>query len=145
MSLVLDASVALAWLLGEAPTSLSIHARQALIDGVLHAPAIWPLEVANGLLIQARRQRIGWEDCAAGLQQATALPVQVDGGDAVIACGPVAALARERELTIYDASYVELALRLDLPLATLDGRLRRAAAAAGARILDPEPGAPAPD
>lgn len=135
MSIVLDASVALAWILAEDPTDVATRAEQAMAAGPVHVPAIWALEVTNGLLIQARRNRIGTEDLALGLQHVARLDIRVDHADPALVCGPVATLAVQHRLTAYDAAYLELALRLASPLATLDSRLAVVAVAAGAQVL----------
>lgn len=134
MSLVLDASIALAWALGEEPGEASARAADAVRGGRVHVPSIWPLEVANGLLMQVRRRRIGWPDCAAALRVVADLQVVVEALDSALACGPIAALGQALGVTAYDAAYIELALRLEVPLATLDQQLGRAATAAGARL-----------
>jgi predicted nucleic acid-binding protein len=91
------------------------------------------VEVANGLLVAERRGRIGAEDTELNLRAVNALPAQRDGEGLV--AGDALALARRHGLTLYDALYLDLALRRALPLATLDAALRRAAEAEGLPLL----------
>ncbi len=97
--------------------------------------SIWPLEVANGLLSAERRGRLASADSARFCRYLLQLPVVVDPGDRRGAMGEVRRLAGERGLSVYDASYLEIALRLGIPLATGDGRLRTAAAEMGMELL----------
>ena len=135
MSFVIDASVVLAWILGEPETDLIIRARRAADSEHLHVPANWPLEMVNILLMAARRRRVQERELARLLQAITTLPVTIHVVDVDLACGAVALLGKQHELTAYDASYLELALRLGVPLATQDDALVRAAAAAGAALF----------
>lgn len=93
-------------------------------------PAIWPLEVANVLLVGERKGRITPAGSKAFLASLAALPIVVDPIDSTRAFDAIVALGRRYKLSSYDASYLELALRHDLPLVTLDDGLRRAARAA---------------
>ena len=94
------------------------------------------MEMANGLATAQRRKRLTATQRArlAGLVQA--LPVRVDPGSAMLTWGAVAVLAERYELSAYDAAYLELAVRLALPLASLDKRLRAAAVSAGVALVE---------
>ena len=132
---VLDASLALAWCFDEE--------RSAEVDGVLDrldavqgfVPALWPYEVANSLLRAVRRGRLDGDGMARALGLLRGLPIAVDTDSAETAFGTVLELATRTGLTVYDASYLELARRLELPLATLDQELGRAAASLGVPVL----------
>jgi predicted nucleic acid-binding protein len=135
MSFVLDNSVALAWCFEDEQT----EAIMALLDRVAEtgafAPQLWPIEALNGLLTAERRQRI---DAARRHQLAgflAELPITIDGETATRLWHPTAQLAEDHGLTAYDATYLELALRLDVPLATSDKPLMTAAQRAGIRLL----------
>jgi predicted nucleic acid-binding protein len=135
MHCVLDSSSALAWVLpGEASTS-----NVALLADIAQQGAattgIWPLEVANVLLMAERRSRITLAERLHALSLLAELPIQVDPRAAALAKGITSELAASRGLTVYDASYLELALRLGLPLASLDGDLRRAALHSGVAVI----------
>jgi predicted nucleic acid-binding protein len=88
------------------------------------------VEVANALLVARRRARISKEKAARFLTDLLALPIRVDSGSSELTFGQVFAYAEEYRLTVYDAAYLELAVREGVPLATLDNDLRNAARAA---------------
>jgi len=98
-------------------------------------PANWPLEVANVLLMAERRKRISVAQVTALLRRIRELPISVETVDPDRAFDQVLAVARQQQLTEYDAAYVELALRGALPLATLDDKLRQAARLAGITLV----------
>jgi predicted nucleic acid-binding protein len=132
---VLDSSVALAWVLpGEveaiAETLLNdVVSRGAVVSG------LWRLEVANVLLAAERRGRITLAERQEALTTLADLPIRTDPHTVAHAWGDALHLAAARGLTLYDATYLELALRLRLPLASLDRELRAAAADCGVALL----------
>jgi predicted nucleic acid-binding protein len=101
------------------------------------APALGPLEVANGLLMGERRQRSTQVKAAKWLRFLTALPIAVDTQTPALAFDPILALARSHKLTAYHAAYLELAMRLGLRLAARDDALEKAAQAVGVRLFAP--------
>lgn len=128
---VLDASVAVALILGEeAGAAFARHADRPAI-----APSLWPLEVSNVLLVNFRRQRLSADGLQKSLGAASAFQVTLDSEGLAWAFTTVAWWAGRHNLTVYDASYLELALRSGLPLASLDQRLRAAAAAEGVALI----------
>lgn len=134
--MVVDASISLAWVLpGEATT-----ATEKVLEGVAEhgavAPALWPTEVLNALVVAERRRRFGDNDLAEALRALSDLPIEIATTRLATEGGHVAALARRHQLSAYDAAYLELALRLALPLATLDEDLVRAAKAEDVRVVD---------
>lgn len=133
---VLDASVALAWCFPEERTA----GAEAILDSLTAGagaitPSIWPHEVANALLVGERRRRITLAQVTSALTVIKALPIVLDSIQTVHVFEWVLPLARQHQLSEYDASYLELALRELLPLATLDEGLRRAAKNAGISLL----------
>jgi predicted nucleic acid-binding protein len=98
------------------------------------APSILWHELRNVLIVNERRGRISIERSGTFLSLLDQLPILLDP---LPAEASVLALARARELSIYDAAYLELALREGLPLATLDAKLRNAATAAGSLVWPP--------
>ncbi len=134
---ILDCSVAVAWCFHDEadPYADAIAARFPSIQAVV--PAIWPLEVANALLMGERRKRSTTADTAHWLAFLEALPITVDDEAATRFWNDVLNLARAQNLSAYDAAYLELALRRGLPLATLDDKLKTAAAAIGVREYKP--------
>ena len=131
MAFVLDCSVALAWLFPDEATEGTDHLRDSLIECRAFAPALWPIEVANVLLVATRRGRVDpaeWEQLYANLE---ALPIEIDPVSTTRVWGTALQLANAHRLSVDDAMYLELALRMRLPLATLDRALGEAARTEG--------------
>jgi predicted nucleic acid-binding protein len=135
MSLVLDSSVTMAWVYSEETTS----AIEAVLEQVTAAgawvPSLWRLEVANILEMGVRRGRTKAAFRDATLNDLTLLPIQTDAETERQAWTATLQLAVRHRLTLYDAAYLETALRRRLPLATLDRELRAAAEADGVALL----------
>jgi predicted nucleic acid-binding protein len=135
-SLVIDGSTTLGFLLQDEKPSLALQALQAIEDGLpTYVPSHWWLETANGLIMAERRQRASQADITEALHLLQALPVLTDDETAPRCGSDTAHLARQYILTIYDAAYLELALRRGSTLATTDAALARAAQMAGVSIL----------
>ena len=145
---VLDASTALNWCFPDEDAADAQHALNLLQhDSDYQAVSVcfWPAEVLNGLLMAERRKRITRELSAAFLRDLEKLRVQLDAGIAVNPFVPaVEVLARRHGLTAYDATYLECAIRLAVPLATLDKDLLKAARAAGVPVVTPSLNWPEP-
>jgi predicted nucleic acid-binding protein len=135
LSFVLDNSVALAWCFEDEQTPAVLAVLDRLVEGGASAPVIWPLEAANGLLMAERRGRVDGARRVALTGFLHRLPVLLDVATAYRAWDESLALAARHGLSVYDATYLELALRLGLPLATLDRDLRKAGAAHGIALL----------
>ena len=135
-SFVLDASVAVAWCFDDESTP----AAWALLDRIRaaagHVPALWAQEVGNILLGAERRRRITQARAVEFVGILGELDIRVDADLPGRAFRDVLPLARERRLTTYDAAYLELAMRLGLPLATKDRDLARAARSLRVKTLD---------
>lgn len=132
---VLDASVTLAWCFEEERGDYAKSVLSLLGGGAsAHVPAIWPLEVANALLVGERRKRITAAGSNWFLQELLTFRIEVEPLRAEQA-GRIMLFARAHSLTVYDASYLALAYRRALPLATADLNLRRAAKDAGVDLL----------
>lgn len=131
MTIVIDASIALSWRFKEERTPAADNVLLRVRDEGAVAPGLWPLEVANALHYAARRGRIGPDYVDASLRAFQALDIEIDAETASRAWTETLALARAHNLTLYDAAYLELAVRRALPLATLDADLRAAAAVLG--------------
>jgi predicted nucleic acid-binding protein len=132
---VVDASVTLAWCFADETSDLADRVLDHLEHDEALAPAIWPLEVANGLRTAERRGRLDLADLSHVRGLLISLPVQVEGVALDAALGEVTEIARRLELTAYDAAYLELAARRGLALATVDDRLRRACERAGVELV----------
>ena len=134
MSLVLDSSVAAAWIYSEETTAAVGRVLAQVIAGAAWVPALWRLEVANLLEMGVRRRRTPAAFRDASLADLSLLPIQVDAETDGRAWGATLQLAIRYRLTLYDATYLELAKRRDLPLATLDAELLTGA---GPRVAAP--------
>lgn len=135
MTLVLDGSVAIAWCFRDERTPALDALRTRVATSSAVVPSIWPLEVANALLMGVRRGRIAAQERDHLLQAFEQLDLEHDAETRLHAWGGINRLAGQHRLTVYDACYLELALRRRLPLATLDAALARAAIAEGLTIL----------
>jgi len=124
MIFVLDASISAAWALPDESSALADDLLTlAQADGAV-APSLWWYEIRNILLVAERRKRILATDADAFLRSLARMAITVQeppGGPAVLR------LARLHQLSVYDAAYLELAIRAGLPLGTLDRDLARAA------------------
>lgn len=135
MSFVLDSSVTLAWCFDDERTDATDALLERVVDAGADAPSLWPLEILNALAMAERRGRIRSDQRQRLSGFLHDLPVHVDGETASQAWTETSRLAARHRLTIYDASYLELTLRLNLPLATLDKDLSAAAEALGVTVL----------
>jgi len=107
-----------------------------LSDEPAIVPNIWLLEVANGLLVAERRGRLTVADISQAYGLLADLPITARDLSLAAVLGPVLALTRQENLSTYDASYLELAMREGLPLATMDDALRAAAGRAGVPLAE---------
>ena len=133
-ALVVDASLTAAWCFEDEETKYArdILSRAEQIN--FFVPAIWPVEMVNVLMVNERRKRITAADTARAVTLFNELAIQVDRPPSLQPFDATLLLARAHKLSSYDASYLELALREGLPLATLDTQLRNAAIAAGVQL-----------
>lgn len=131
MPFVLDASIVHDWAFDERhPTAKAV--RERLRTESAAAPILWWFEVRNGLVVAERRGRVTEQQTARFLREILHLAITLDNSPNETS---VLALARRHHLTVYDAAYLELALREDLPLATLDAALARAARAEAVPLI----------
>ena len=126
----------LAWCFQDEATPFTESVLNLLVQDVsIRVPAIWPLEVANALLAAERRKRVTTTQVTTFLQVIKDLRISVDSTPVLLAFDRILLLAREQNLTEYDANYLELAIRESLIIATLDERLRTAAHAVGVKLF----------
>jgi len=135
VSLVLDCSITLAWVYSDETTEPVRRVFELLRPSGAWVPGLWRLEVANVLQMGVRRKRHDAAFRDATLADLAQLPIQVDAEKDQHSWGATLHLAERHQLTLYDAAYLELALRRDIPLATLDEDLRRAASAEKVALL----------
>ncbi len=124
---VLDASVTMAWCFEDEASDAAWRLLDRLGEDTALVPAIWSAEVANVLLVAERRRRLTRPQSRAFVTRLLALPIWVEEASPQRVLSEVLALGRETGLAAYDALYVDLAARHDLPLATLDRAMRSAA------------------
>ncbi len=129
--LVLDCSVVLAWFFSDEKNAYADQVAASLTTATAIVPAIWPLEVANTLVVGERRRRCTHAQATAFLTGLASLPISIEDQTSTLAWSTIYPLARAHQLSAYDAAYIELALRQSLPLCTLDARLEATAATLG--------------
>jgi len=132
---VLDASVAAAWCFADEATDASRALHDSLADRSAIVPLIWHAECTNLLLVAERRRRVSAAQCDELLGLLNMLPVQTEPETSRLH-DPIMRLARTHNLTVYDAIYLDLAMRFGVALATRDGELRRAAKAERLELID---------
>ena len=135
MPFVLDSSVAMAWVLPDEANSTLDPLFDRLTHDVAVVPPVWPLEIANVLLVAVKRGRLTAKDVRQLVTELRALPLEIDSTSTERALSETLALAQKYHLTSYDASYLELAKRREIPLATLDVKLRQACLSAKITFL----------
>ena len=131
MAFVLDCSVAMAWVFPDEASEATDRLRDSLIDDRAFVPSLWPVEVGSVLLTATRRGRIDMSEWLVICASLDALPIEIEPVSASLVWEHALALANRYDLSVYDATYIELALRMRLPLATLDQSLATAAQTAG--------------
>lgn len=135
MNFVVDASVVLSWCFEDEGGDYAVAVLQELRSSEAAAASLWPLEVTNGLLAGERRGRIHPRDARRFVRLLLSLPIVVDPVARRRAFEATHALSRKHGLTSYDAAYLELAVRLGVPVATLDAPLGAAAEAEGVGVF----------
>lgn len=132
---VLDCYMTMAWILPDESTPGTVRLRDSLVERTAVVPGLWSVEVANVLLVATRHGRIEAGMWSALVERIGRLPLETDSETGARALTDALRLAREHGLTVYDAVYLELALRRRLPLATLDSDLTAAARRTGVEVL----------
>lgn len=135
MDFVVDASIAMGWLLRSQTSRLTIAAEEALMDGSGWIPDHFGIEIARALRNHERRVLLRPSLLDEALFQLRRLPLKPDPERMLHRLADVVGLARRHGLRVADAGYLDLALRLNLPLATRDAPLALAAEAAGATLF----------
>ncbi|MEH1771808.1 type II toxin-antitoxin system VapC family toxin [Nostoc sp.] len=135
MQFVLDCSVAISWCLVDENDDYANAILAMMPDSEAFVPGIWSLEIANTLVVAERRNRMTKKQSEQAIALLQSLLIQVDLVTDAKALDATLKLARQEGLAAYDAAYLELALRLQLPLATLDTRLAEAATSCGVGLV----------
>jgi predicted nucleic acid-binding protein len=134
--IVIDASVALAWCFPDEVSDYADAVLAALEDQTVLVPAIWSVEITNALLVGGRRKRIRQPEVRRFVELLKGLSIVEDGQPFTETVSNVLPLAREYDLSAYDAAYLDVAVRHGAPLAILDAGLQKAARSAGIRIFE---------
>jgi predicted nucleic acid-binding protein len=134
-TLVIDASLAASWCFPDERTDYT-NAILGAISAPLEAlaPRLWAYEVRNAVLIGLRRKRITHADALSFLVSIEGLPINLIDPSSY---DGIFSLAQRLGLTVYDASYLDLAIREELPLASLDSALCKAAISSGVTLFEP--------
>ena len=133
--IVVDASVSIAWSFRNQRTPELLELLQRVADHGGVAPQLWPIEVCHVVVRAGRRVEITDAEVESILLGLYALDIAIDAATAEQVWGATVALSVKHKLSVYDATYLELAMRLQLPLATLDDELIAAARAEGLTVL----------
>ena len=142
MNLVLDASITLAWCITRSDPSEAALAQDALNFvrlGSALVPALWFTEIWNTLLVFERAKRISRQDSSNFLIDLATLWIDQDSTPVAKTQSKVLEVARNYQLTAYDATYLELAQRKSATLATFDRQLAEAYRKAGGRVFGDQP------
>ena len=135
---VVDNSVVMGWCFENEGNRYAEAVLESLEAGEALVPAIWPLEVGNVLLVAERKKRLSEASVVRFLALLNSLPITVEPETPERMLKEIVSLARAYELSTYDASYLDLAMRLGLPIATQDASLARAAKKCRVPAFDPE-------
>lgn len=135
---VIDNSVVMGWCFENEGNRYAEAVLESLEAGEALVPAIWPLEVGNVLLVAERKKRLSEASVVRFLALLNSLPITVEPETPERMLKEIVSLARAYNLSTYDASYRDLAMRLGLPIATQDASLARAAKKCCVPAFDPE-------
>ena len=133
--IVIDASVALAWCFPDEASDYADSVLLALEDQTVIVPAIWAVEITNALLVGERRKRIRQSEVRRFVELLKGLNVAEDAQPVADTVNSIFPLAQAYRLSAYDAAYLDVAVRREIPLVTLDGHLQKAALAAGIKTF----------
>lgn len=133
---VLDCSISISWVLVDEDDDYANSILDLMTDATAFVPEIWSLEVVNTLLVAERRNRMTIEKSEQAIKLLQSLPIVIDTLTSSQAFQQTLKLGREQSLASYDAAYLELALRKNLPLATNDNRLIEAAKRCQVRLME---------
>ncbi len=134
-SFIVDCSVAMTWLFKDEVTPHTTKLLQRLESEIALVPALWHLEVTNVIAVAERQGRISPDESDAFISELGKLDIEIDHESATRAFNELLSLCRAYQRTSYDATYLDLALRRKLPLATLDEPLRKSAKKLGIKLL----------
>ena len=131
---ILDCSVSGSWCLKDESNDEANKILDCLGEDEALVPSIWPVEMANVLVVAERRGRVSAADAARAMEILLSLPIEAERGERENMVR-IRLLAREHKLSAYDACYLELAQRTGFPIATLDHALQAAARNCGVPLF----------
>jgi predicted nucleic acid-binding protein len=132
---VLDASVALGWCFRDEANAKTASLLQQIKTSVAFVPSIFPLEIGNILVGAQKKSRITFAEMTKYISLLERLNIQIDDETSAHAYHEILQLSYQHKLTTYDAAYLELALRFDVPLATKDPALASVSRKLGIEVL----------
>jgi len=136
LSLIVDSSVAVSWSMEDERSEMSDKALSSVVRFGAIVPIHWPIEVANALLMASRRSRMTTQHRDQLLANLQYLDITVDPHTNEYVWSSIMSISDAYNLTVYDATYLELAQRRRIPLATLDKKLRVAAKNAAVELYE---------
>jgi len=122
-SFVVDNSVVLSWIFKDENSRKSEDILKKLMDQKALVPSLWPYELANALFVAEKSRRIKEADSVAFINNLKNLPICIEENDYDNITKDVLSISREHKITVYDASYAELAIRKSLAVASFDKKL----------------------
>lgn len=134
---MIDASIVLSWLLPDEDSGLTLEVKERFSDSEFWAPAHWKLEISNALCVAERRGRLAEAGVLEALELIAGLPVAIDDSSDNRSLSSTVSLARRHSLSVYDAAYLELAIRLGATLCSLDRDLVSASERVGLAAVPP--------
>lgn len=134
---VLDCSIVFSWYFADESNSYADNVARSLKKRHAVVPGVWSLEVANTLVVGERKKRSTHAQASTFLLRLSHLPITIDDQTSQQAWRTTMDLARKCVLSSYDASYLELAVRKSIPIATLDQSLTAAADSLGVKLYKP--------
>lgn len=135
---ILDCSITMAWCFEDEMTDYSESILDYLDHSLAIVPFLWPIEVANVLVLAERKKRISSAHSREFRKALDRLPIKIEISSSKNYLENLFNLAKESNLTAYDGAYLDLALEYKLPIATLDKDLRKAAVSHGIELLSPK-------
>jgi predicted nucleic acid-binding protein len=135
-SFVVDNSVVMSWCFKDETNKYGDAVLNRLAESTAIVPPIWPLEVVNVLLVAERRNRLKQVDSVRFITLLSQLPIVVEHEGSERKMKDLLALGRANNLSSYDAAYLDLSMRKDCPIATLDKKLIEAAKKVDITILE---------
>ena len=137
MRFVIDNSVIMAWCFEDEKSPYADAVLEMFTRAEALVPALWPLELANVLLVAERRRRLSTASSANFVNLLSSLSISVDQAPSLSTAVDIMSIGRQTGLSSYDAAYVELAMREGISLCTLDRKIRASLKKCNVELLKP--------